>query len=133
MTTVRFSAPLQSVVIEEGYAPMGYLRISDEAAEAIVAHRFERQLESGKRRGFGSVKVTVTLGESRWQTSLFPNKDGSWFLPIKKPVRVAEGLADGDEVGAQALGQTSLPITSKAGRGASHARARGLIAGAAGQ
>lgn len=98
MTTVRFSAPLQSVVIEEGYAPMGYLRISDEAAEAIVAHRFERQLESGRRRGFGSVKVTVTLGESRWQTSLFPNKDGSWFLPIKKPVRVAEGLADGDEV-----------------------------------
>jgi hypothetical protein len=98
MTTVCFSAPLQSIHIEEGYAPMGYLRVTDAAAEAIVAHRFERQLELGKRRGFGSVKVTVTLSASRWQTSLFPNKDGSWLLPIKKPVRVAEALLDGDEV-----------------------------------
>ena len=98
MTTVRFAAPLQSIVIEEGYAPMGYLRVTDEAAEAIVAHRFERQLETGRRRGFGSVKVTVALGDSRWQTSLFPNKDGSWFLPVKKPVREAEGLLEGDEV-----------------------------------
>ena len=101
MTTVRFAAPLQSIQIEEGYAPMGYLRITPAAAETIVAHEFERRLELGKRRGFGSVKVTVTLGDSRWQTSLFPNKDGSWFLPIKKPVRVAEGLAEGDEVAVE--------------------------------
>ena len=98
MTTVHFAAPLQSIHIEEGYAPMCFLRIPPEAAEAIAAHEFERRLESGKRRGFGSVKVTVALGTSRWQTSLFPNKDGSWFLPIKKPVRVAEGLVDGDEI-----------------------------------
>ena len=101
MTTVHFAAPLQSIHIEEGYAPMGFLRIPPEAAEAIAGHEFERRLEMGKRRGFGSVKVTVALGESRWQTSLFPNKDGSWFLPIKKPVRVAEGLTDGDEVAVQ--------------------------------
>ena len=98
MTALAFSGPLQSLHIEEGYAPIGFLRIPPEAAETIVAHEFERRLEMGKRRGFGSVKVTVTLGDSRWQTSLFPNKDGSWFLPIKKPVRVAEGIADGDEV-----------------------------------
>ena len=98
MTTVRFAAPLQSILIEEGYAPMGFLRIPPEAAEQFVAHRFERQLEEGKRRGFGSVKVTVTLGGSTWQTSLFPNKDGSWFLPIKKPVRVAEGLVEGEGI-----------------------------------
>jgi len=101
VTTLRFAAPLQSIQIEEGYAPMGFLRVTDEAAEAIVAHRFERQLELGKRRGFGSVKVIVTLGDSQWQTSLFPNKDGSWFLPIKKPVRVAEGLAEGEEVSVE--------------------------------
>jgi xylose isomerase len=98
MTTVRFAAPLQSILIEEGYAPMGFLRIPGEAAEAIAGHEFERRLEMGKRRGFGSVKVTVTLGASRWQTSLFPNKDGSWFLPVKKQVRVAEGLLEGEEV-----------------------------------
>jgi len=96
MTALRFSGPLQSVVIEDGMAPIGFVRIPPEAAEAIVAHAFERRLELGRRRGFGSVKVTVHLGESRWQTSLFPNKDGSWFLPVKKPVRLAEGLEYGD-------------------------------------
>ena len=101
MTKVRFAAPLQSMHIEEGYAPIGFLRIPSEAAEAIAGHEFERRLEMGKRRGFGSVKVTVTLGASRWQTSLFPNKDGSWFLPIKKPVRLAERLVDGDEVAVE--------------------------------
>ena len=98
MTELRFSGPLQSIVIEEGMAPIGFVRIPSDAAERIVAHEFERRLELGKRRGFGSVKVTVTLGESRWQTSLFPNKDGSWFLPIKKPVRLAESLDYGDKI-----------------------------------
>ena len=78
--------------------PIGFVRIPTDAAEAIAAHELERRLEMGKRRGFGSVKVTVTLGESRWQTSLFPNKDGSWFLPVKKPVRLAEGLEYGDTI-----------------------------------
>ena len=78
--------------------PIGFVRIPAEAAGQVAALEFERRLEIGKRRGFGSVKVTVTLGESRWQTSLFPNKDGSWFLPVKKPVRLAEGLEYGDEV-----------------------------------
>ena len=98
VTTLRFSGPLQSIVIEEGMAAIGFVRIPPDAAEPIVAHEFERRLEMGKRCGFGSVKCTVTLGESRWQTSLFPNKDGSWFLPVKKPVRLAEGLEYGDEV-----------------------------------
>ena len=101
MTAFRFAAPLQSMHIEDGCAPCGFLRIPPGAAEAIVGHEFERRLEMGKRRGFGSVKVTAVLGDSRWQTSLFPNKDGSWFLPIKKPVRVAEGLAEGDDVAVE--------------------------------
>ena len=98
MTSLRFSGPLQSIVIEEGMSPIGFVRIPAEAAERIVAHQLERRLEMGKRRGFGSVKVIVTLGDSRWQTSLFPNKDGSWFLPVKKPVRLAEDLQYGDEI-----------------------------------
>lgn len=98
MTHVRFTGPLQSIVIEEGMAPIGFVRIPSEAAEQIAVHELERRLEMGKRRGFGSVKATVTLGGSTWQTSLFPNKDGSWFLPIKKPVRLAESLEYGDEV-----------------------------------
>ena len=98
---IRFSGPLLSVVIEEGYDPMGFVEIIGDAADAIDGHELERRLELGKRRGFGSVKVAVTVGASRWSTSLFPQKSGGWFLPIKKPVRIAEGLEYGDEVQGQ--------------------------------
>ena len=95
---IRFAARLETAFIEEGYDPAYFVAVTGETAEQVAGHELGRRLEMGKRRGFGSVKVTVTLGESRWQTSLFPNKDGSWFLPIKKPVRVAEGLLEGEEV-----------------------------------
>ncbi|WP_418152279.1 DUF1905 domain-containing protein [Litorimonas sp. RW-G-Af-16] len=48
-------------------------------------------------RGFRSVRVKVTIGESVWLTSLFPSKEaGAYVLPIKAAVRKAEGLAKGD-------------------------------------
>jgi len=48
--------------------------------------------------GFGSVRVSVTLGGSVWQTSVFPGADGRYALPIKKAVRRAEGIEAGDVV-----------------------------------
>ena len=46
------------------------------------------------RRGFGSVAVLVTIGSSTWNTSVFPStKLGAYVLPLKKQVRVKEGLA----------------------------------------
>ena len=49
--------------------------------------------------GFGSVRVEVTLGGSTWSTSLFPSTEqAAYVLPVKKQVRTAEGLRDGDEV-----------------------------------
>ena len=48
-------------------------------------------------RGFGSVRVEVLIGQSRWRTSVFPDKDsGCFVLPVKKAVRVAEGIEPGD-------------------------------------
>lgn len=45
--------------------------------------------------GFGSVRVEVTVGATVWRTSLFPSSSaGAYVLPVKKAVRVAEGLAD---------------------------------------
>ncbi|MGY6501925.1 MAG: DUF1905 domain-containing protein [Acidimicrobiales bacterium] len=52
-----------------------------------------------ERRGFGSVRVDVELGSSRWRTSLFPDSaSGSYVLPIKKEVRRREGIDEGDTV-----------------------------------
>jgi hypothetical protein len=48
-------------------------------------------------RGFGSLRVDVTIGDSNWRTSIFPDsKRGTYVLPIKEPVRRAQGLAPGD-------------------------------------
>lgn len=99
--TVRFSAPLQTYFIEEGYDPAYFVAVTGAAAEDVAGHELMRRLEFGKRRGFGSVKTEVRLGGSSWTTSLFPQKSGGWFLPIKKPVRLAEGLAEGDEVAVE--------------------------------
>jgi len=44
-------------------------------------------------RGFGSVRVEVTVGRTTWGTSIFPDaKAGTYVLPIKMAVRRAEGL-----------------------------------------
>ena len=46
--------------------------------------------------GFGSIRVEVTIGATVWRTSLFPDsKRKTYVLPIKKSVRVSEGLRVG--------------------------------------
>jgi len=51
------------------------------------------------RRGFGSVRVEVTVGSTTWRTSVFPDtKSESFVLPVKKAVRSAEGVDDGSSV-----------------------------------
>ena len=59
--------------------------VSDEVDETV----------GGLTGGFGSVRVEVTVGRTVWRTSLFPSSEaGAYVLPVKKAVRVAEGLAD---------------------------------------
>lgn len=54
------------------------------------------EMSRGRTGGFGSVRVEVTIGHSRWRTSLFPDsRRGTYVLPVKKAVRTAETLADG--------------------------------------
>ena len=47
-------------------------------------------------RGFGSLRVEVSIGASTWRTSVFPDSGrGTYVLPVKRAVRTAEGLAVG--------------------------------------
>ncbi len=58
-----------------------------------------RQLTEGVRRGFGSVRVAVTVGGTSWRTSIFPDsRSGTFMLPLKRTVRVAERIEAGDDV-----------------------------------
>ncbi len=50
---------------------------------------------SHRKRDFGSIGVTATIGNSTWQTSLFRDtKRNCYLLPIKRSVRVAEDLQE---------------------------------------
>ncbi len=48
--------------------------------------------------GWGSIKIKVTIGNTSWLTSLFPNKDKEYMLPVKVAVRKKENIDDGDMV-----------------------------------
>ena len=52
-----------------------------------------------RRPGFGSVRVSAVVGDTRWQTSLFPEAASrSYVLPVKQQVRRANDLLPGDRV-----------------------------------
>jgi hypothetical protein len=76
-----------------------FLTIDGEAGEAIHALALMRRLENGRRRGWGSMKVSASIGDTVWDTSIFPATEvKGWLLPVKAAVRKAEGLVTGDEV-----------------------------------
>ncbi len=86
---VRFSAGLWEHSGEGGWH---FVTVPPEAGEEIRLH-------AGEPRGFGSVRVSVTVGSSHWSTSVFPDAaSGSFVLPVKKAVRAAEGVAAGDRI-----------------------------------
>ncbi len=66
-----------------------FLTLPAELSEDLVP-------EAGPREGFGSVRVEARIGSTTWRTSLFPDAAReSFLLPVKKPVRLAEGLGAG--------------------------------------
>ena len=76
-----------------------FLTIDGEVAKAIHALALMRRIEGGRKRGWGSMKVRATVGDTSWDTSIFPAKDmGGWLLPVKASVRKSEGLVAGDLV-----------------------------------
>lgn len=56
-----------------------------------------REIANQLTYGWGVIPVTVTIGATRWTTSLIP-KGGRYLVPLKDAIRRAEGLADGDVV-----------------------------------
>ena len=65
-----------------------FLTLPNDVADEIVDLVAERA-------GFGSIPVEVRIGASTWKTSVFPDKkSASFVLPVKKSIRVSEGLED---------------------------------------
>lgn len=68
-----------------------FVSVPREASEEI------EEMAGGLAGGFGSLRVEVAIGGSRWRTSIFPGSDGQYVLPVKAAVRRAEGLELGTE------------------------------------
>ena len=47
--------------------------------------------------GWGSVKITATIGGKSWKTSMF-RKDETYIIPIKKEIREKCEVSNGDKV-----------------------------------
>ncbi len=74
-----------------GPSPFYYVAVPDDQSDAI------KQVASALTYGWGVIPVRARIGATAFTTSLFP-KDGRYLLGIKKAVRVAEGLGEGDQV-----------------------------------
>jgi hypothetical protein len=90
---LEFSGEL---VFWRGPAPWYFVRVPADASEAI------RAVSGIVSYGWGAIPVTVWIGTSTYETSLFP-KDARYLVPVKAAIRSAERLAEGDTVDVQLL------------------------------
>jgi hypothetical protein len=77
-----------------GPAPHYFVTVPDDASVALHA------VSAAVSYGWGMMPVRAPIGESDWETSLFP-KDGRYIVPVKSAVRIAERLAVGNIVTLQ--------------------------------
>lgn len=88
---ISLTGPLKMWSNDEGR--MHFMSVPEELSSEIRAHALM------VRRGFGSVRVEVTLDDVTWRTSVFPSKSsGGYFLPVKIDVMRKADIAAGDEV-----------------------------------
>lgn len=101
--TLRHTGPLWRWTTPAALAAWYFVTIDGEVGEALSAIALMRRLEGGRKPGWGSLKATVTVGGSRWSTSVFPSKETGWMLPVKASVRKAERLVEGGQVTLELL------------------------------
>ena len=94
---ITHTGPLWRWTTPAAPAAWHFITIDGAAGEALSATALMRRME-GLSRGFGSLKVAATIGETTFKTSVFPSKESGWLLPIKASVRKAERLTEGDAV-----------------------------------
>ncbi|MDR0237358.1 DUF1905 domain-containing protein [Acinetobacter sp.] len=69
-----------------------YVIVSKQQAMEIKNYLLQRQ-------SWGLVSVTVTVGQSVWKTSIFPDKQSEgYLLPLKAEIRNKEKIYLGDSI-----------------------------------
>jgi hypothetical protein len=85
---IQFSG---KIFIWKGPAPWFFVTVPEKESRDLQA------ISGIVTYGWGVIPVHVQIGDTEWNTSLFP-KDGLYIVPIKASVRKAENLAEGDMV-----------------------------------
>lgn len=82
-----------------GKAAWHFITLPKDKSEEI---KFFDENMHEKRRGWGAVRVLVTIGNTTWETSIFPSSElKAYILPIKADVRKKEKFSAGDSVKVQ--------------------------------
>ena len=87
---ITVTAPLWIWTGENG--SWHFVTVPEEQSDEIRAHCL------ASMRGFKSARVEATINGVVWRTSVFPQKSGGYFLPVKAQVRRDADIAAGDEV-----------------------------------
>lgn len=87
---ITFSGPLE--VWTSGEGRMHFMNVPAELSAEIKGQALTA------RRGFGSVRVEAAVDDVSWRTSVFPQKGGGYFLPVKMEVVRNAGIRPGDDV-----------------------------------
>ena len=74
-----------------GPAPFLFVAVPEEPSQALKA------ISAMVTYGWGVIPVHARIGETEWQTSLFP-KEGRYLVPIRMSVQKSENLEVGDNV-----------------------------------
>jgi hypothetical protein len=79
------------IFIWRGPAPWFFVAVPEKESRDI------KEISNVVTYGWGVIPVHVRIGNTEFQTSLFP-KDDRYLVPIKASVRKAEKLEEGDDV-----------------------------------
>lgn len=77
-----------------GPSPYYFVTVPEEQSDDL------HELAGVVTYGWGMIPVQVRVGDTRWETSLFP-KNGRYVVPLKVAVRRSEGLDVGDTIAVQ--------------------------------
>ncbi len=80
-----------SIWFWKGPAPWYFVTVPDEESDDLEA------TVATVSYGWGMIPVTVRVGDTEWDTALWP-KDDHYIVPLKADVRQAESLREGDTV-----------------------------------
>lgn len=77
------------VIVYQGMSAWRFLAVSKKETDEI-------KKKYGKlAKGWGSLPVSVKIGRTKWETSIFPDKkSGTYLLPLKAKVRKEESIMD---------------------------------------